>query len=54
MRFSALSITLFAVILLSSEVGFSPLPVARADGGKSLATEAAESKSDKKEPWRKM
>jgi len=52
MRFISLSITLFAIFLLSGTLGFSTPQSTRADESSSPGSDAAENKSDKKEPWK--
>ena len=52
MRFITLSITLFAIFLLSGTLGFSTPQSTHADESRSPGSDAAENKSDKKEPWK--
>src|SRR5258708_27911198 len=44
--------TLFAVFFIFGAVGFSVPPSVRADESNSLAGDAAESRSEKKDPWK--
>lgn len=52
MRLFARSITLLAIFLLSGTLGFSTPQPARADESRSPGSDAADNKSDKKEPWK--
>ena len=52
MRLFARSITLLAIFLLSGTLGFSTPQSARADESRSPGSDAADNKSDKKEPWK--
>jgi dipeptidyl aminopeptidase/acylaminoacyl peptidase len=52
MRLFALSIALFVAFVLSGTLGFSGLHPVHADGSKSPESDATESESDKKEPWK--